>query len=82
MISITPPFVLRLSKDERRVFQQNLKLQSDVAEKIYDGSVSAFTDYGFNSEVWQSRVLEYEVGRTDKSLIQKTFDFSIVKNLK
>jgi len=24
MISITPPFVLRLSKDERKVFQQNL----------------------------------------------------------
>jgi hypothetical protein len=23
MISIVPPFVLRLSKDERRVFQQN-----------------------------------------------------------
>jgi hypothetical protein len=24
MISTAPPFVLRLSKDERRVFQQNL----------------------------------------------------------
>lgn len=49
-----------------------MKLQTDVAEKIYDGSVPAFTDYGFNSEEWQSRVLEREVGRTDKTLIQNT----------
>ena len=53
-----------------------------MAEKIYDGSVAAFTDYGFNSEEWQSRVLEHEVGRTDKALIQKTFDFSVVRSLK
>jgi NitT/TauT family transport system substrate-binding protein len=59
-----------------------MKLQTDTAEKIYDGSVPAFTDYGFNSEDWQAKVLEFEVGKTDKSLIQKTFDFSIVKNLK
>ena len=29
MISEAPPFVLRLSKDERRVFQQNLIVMSD-----------------------------------------------------
>ena len=29
MISTAPPFVLRLSKDERRVFQQNLIVMSD-----------------------------------------------------
>jgi NitT/TauT family transport system substrate-binding protein len=59
-----------------------MKLQTDVAEKIYDGSVQAFTDYGYNPEDWQAKVLEFEVGKTDKSLIQKTFDFSVVKNLK
>jgi len=29
MISPAPPFVLRLSKDERRVFQQNQIVMSD-----------------------------------------------------
>jgi hypothetical protein len=28
-ISTTPPFVLRLSKEERRVFQQNLNVQQN-----------------------------------------------------
>ncbi len=64
------------------ILSRFMKLQTDVAEKIYDGSVQAFTDYGFNAEDWQSRVLEFEVGRTDKSLIQKTFDFSVVRSLK
>ncbi len=77
---------LRVIKTNRKLSVASLakfmKLQTDVAEKIYDGSVQAFTDYGFNSEDWQSKVLEHEVGRTDKSLIQKSFDFSVVKNLK
>jgi NitT/TauT family transport system substrate-binding protein len=76
----------RLIKTNRKlavaVLANFMKLQSDVAEKIYDGSVPAFTDSGFNGEDWQARVLEYEVGKTDKNLIQKTFDFSILKNLK
>ena len=59
-----------------------MKLQTDMAEKIYDGSVEAFTDHGFNSEDWQSKVLEFEVGKTDKTLIQKTFDFSMIRNFK
>jgi hypothetical protein len=37
-----------------------MNLQADMAEKIYDGSVQAFTAYGFNSEDWQSRVLQFE----------------------
>jgi NitT/TauT family transport system substrate-binding protein len=59
-----------------------MKLQPDVAEKIYDGSVGAFTENGFNSEDWQAKVLELEVGRSDKNLIQKSFDFSLLRNLK
>jgi hypothetical protein len=31
MISMAPPFVLRLSKDERRVFQQNQLLTYSIA---------------------------------------------------
>jgi NitT/TauT family transport system substrate-binding protein len=59
-----------------------MKLQTDMAEKIYDGSVPAFTENGFNSEDWQSKVLEFEVGKTDKGLVQKSFDFSIIRNFK
>jgi NitT/TauT family transport system substrate-binding protein len=77
---------LRVIKTNRKlsvaILANFMKLQPDVAEKIYDGSVPAFTDYGFGTEDWQAKVLEFEVGKTDKSLIQKTFDFSIVKNFK
>lgn len=59
-----------------------MKLSADLADKIYDGSVSAFTEFGFNPEDWQAKVLEFEVGRTDKSLIPKTLDFSLLKSLK
>ena len=34
MISITPPFVLRLSKDERRVFQQNHNLNNLLRREV------------------------------------------------
>ena len=64
------------------VLSRFMKLQTDVAEKIYDGSHQAFTDYGFGSEDWQFKVLEFEVAKTDKSLIQKTFDFSMVRKFK
>jgi NitT/TauT family transport system substrate-binding protein len=59
-----------------------MKLQTDLAEKIYDGSVGAFTENGFNSEDWQSKVLELEVGRTDKNSIRNSFDFSVLRSLK
>jgi len=35
MISTAPPFVLRLSKDERRVFQQNQKSMSDTSSDCW-----------------------------------------------
>ena len=35
VISTVPPFVLRLSKDERRVFQQNLKIYSDPKPALH-----------------------------------------------
>ena len=77
---------LRVIKTNRKlsvaILSKFMNLPTDVAEKIYDGSVSAFTDYGFGSEEWQSRLLEFEVGRTDKALVQKTFDFSVVRKLK
>jgi len=51
-------------------------------ESVYDGILPSFTDYGFNGEDWQMKVLEHEVGRADKSLAQKIFDFSVLKSLK
>ena len=42
-----------------------MKLQTDIAEKIYDGSVPAFTENGFNSEDWQSKLLQYR-GRANQ----------------
>ncbi len=49
MISPAPPFVLRLSKDERRVFQQNRKKYSDPTWALEWGSfifLSPASDFG------------------------------------
>ena len=50
-----------------------LSLQPDVAESVYDGIVPLFTDYGYNSEEWQAKVLDNEVGRSDKNFGAKNF---------
>lgn len=77
---------LRVLKTNRKVsaaiLSKFINLRPDIAESIYDATLPAFTEYGFNSEDWQAQVLEHEVGRTDKSLVQKTFDFSAVRSLK
>ena len=51
-------------------------------ESVDDGILPSFTDYGFSGEDWEMKVLEHEVGRADKRLVQKTFDFSVLKGLK
>ena len=40
-------------------------------ESVYDGILPSFTDYGFNGEDWQMKVLEHEIRRADKGLVQK-----------
>ena len=76
----------RFFKTNRKVsvaiFAKFLNLQPEVAESVYDGVLPSFTDYGFNGEDWQMKVLEHEVGQADKSLVQKTFDFSVLRALK
>jgi len=42
----------------------------------------ATAESGSNGEDWQMKVLEHEVGRADKNLVQRTFDFSGLKALK
>ena len=77
---------LRLFKTNRKVsapiLTKFLNLPPEIAESVYDSTLPAFTEQGFNSEDWQVRVLEHEVGRADKSLVQKTFDFSVIRTLK
>ncbi len=90
--NIIAPFIratwrgLRVLKTDRKVsvsiLSKFLNLRPDIAESVYEATLPSFTDYGFNSEDWQAKVLEYETGRSDRSLIQKTFDFSIVRSLK
>jgi NitT/TauT family transport system substrate-binding protein len=77
---------LRFFKTNRKgsvtIFAKFLNLQPEIAESVYDGILPSFTEYGFNGEDWQTKVLEHEVGRADKGLIQKTFDFSVLKSFK
>ncbi len=77
---------LRLLKTNRKIsvpiMSKFLNLQPDIANSVYDSTLPSFTDYGFNGEDWQLKVLEQEIGRADKNLAQKAFDFSVVRNLK
>jgi ABC-type nitrate/sulfonate/bicarbonate transport system substrate-binding protein len=77
---------LRLLKTDRKVsvpiMSRFLNLQPEIAESVYESTLPSFTEYGFNSEDWQVKVLEHEVGRADKSSVQKTFDFSVVRSFK
>jgi hypothetical protein len=59
-----------------------MKVEREIGEKIYDGSVDSFTDTGFISEDFQRKVLEFEFEKADKAMMQKAFDFSVVANLK
>ena len=58
MISTAPPFVLRLSKDERRVFQQNEISTSTVTELNSEGSFAA----GVPGEYQIGRILSTNSG--------------------
>jgi NitT/TauT family transport system substrate-binding protein len=64
------------------IITKYMKVDRDMAQKIYDGSVDSLTDSGFVSEDFQRKVLEFEFGRADDAMLQKAFDFSVVKNLK
>ena len=59
-----------------------MKVDRDMAQKIYDGSVDSLTDEGFVSEDFQRKVLEFEFGRADDAMLHKAFDFSVVKTLR
>ena len=61
----SPPFVLRLSKDEGRVFQQNQK--SEVRDPDVGDQTSGFSTYRFlPSKSWTERLQEH-LSRQDPS---------------
>lgn len=64
------------------IIAKYMKVDRDMAQKIYDGSVDSLTDAGFVSEDFQRKVLEFEFSRADDGMLQKAFDFSVVKSLK
>jgi NitT/TauT family transport system substrate-binding protein len=55
---------------------------TDTAAKIYEGSVTLFTDSGFVSETYQRQVIQYSLGKFDPGMPAKGFDFSIVRSFK
>lgn len=57
-----------------------MDVQTEMAAKLYDGSVESFTDSGFISEDFQRKVLTFEFGRADDVMMRNAFDFSVVKN--
>ena len=77
---------LRFFRNDREgtipILLKYMKVDREIGEKIYDGSVDSFIDTGFISEEFQRKVLEFEFDKADKGMAQKAFDFSIVRNLK
>jgi NitT/TauT family transport system substrate-binding protein len=77
---------LRFFRNDREgtipILAKYMKVERAVGEKIYDGSVESFTESGFIPEEFQKKVLDFEFGKADPSMLQKAFDFSIVRDLK
>lgn len=77
---------LRFFRNDREgtipILLKYMKVDREMGEKIYDGSVDSFIDTGFISEEFQRKVLEFEFGKADKGMAQKAFDFSLVRSLK
>ena len=59
-----------------------MKVDQAAGEKIYDGSVDSFIDTGMISEEFQRKVLEFEFDKADQAMLQKAFDFSLLRELK
>ncbi|HEY7163281.1 MAG TPA: ABC transporter substrate-binding protein [Candidatus Binatia bacterium] len=75
--------VLKINrKTSLQIMGKFLNLTPEITELVYDSTISSFTENGFNGEDWQVNVLEHETGRADRTLVQKTFDFSVVKGFK
>jgi ABC-type nitrate/sulfonate/bicarbonate transport system substrate-binding protein len=63
------------------IMSKYMNIERDMAEKIYDASVDAFTDTGFISDDFQKKVMEFEFGKAEPAMLQKAFDFSLVRSL-
>jgi NitT/TauT family transport system substrate-binding protein len=73
--------------DRERALKSMTKAMSvprELAERIYDGNVSAFVSNGLISEDYQEKVLDFElktIGTEKKVQRERFFDFSIIKSL-
>ena len=59
-------------------------VSSDMAQRTYDGNLSAFVSNGLVSEDFQEKVLEFElkaIGTDKKVRRDRVFDFSVMKSL-
>lgn len=64
------------------ILAKYMNVPPETAAIIYQGSVKLFTDSGFVSEDFQRKVIEYSLGKFEPSMMQKAFDFSIVRSFK
>ena len=64
------------------IMSRFLNLQPEIANSVYESTSPSFTEYGFNGEDWQVKLVEQEIGREDRNLAQKAFDFSVVRSFK
>jgi NitT/TauT family transport system substrate-binding protein len=73
--------------DRERALKSMMKAMSvsrDLAERTYEGNVSAFVANGLISEDYQEKVLDFElktIGTEKKVQRERFFDFSIMKSL-
>ena len=73
--------------DRERALKTMMKTMSvsrELAERIYDGNVSAFVSNGLISQDYQEKVLDFElktIGTEKKVQRDSFFDFSIMKSL-
>jgi ABC-type nitrate/sulfonate/bicarbonate transport system substrate-binding protein len=64
-----------------KLMVKHLKIDEDAATKTYDRWIDRFTADGAISDDFVRKVLEFEFGKASPDMVEKAFDFSIVKSL-
>jgi NitT/TauT family transport system substrate-binding protein len=79
---------LRIFRSDReralRAMMKAMSVPRELAERIYEGNVSAFVPNGLISEDYREKVLDFElktIGTEKRVQRDKFFDFSIMKSL-
>lgn len=76
---------LRYFKSNRaesiKLMAKHLKIEDAAATKTYDMWIDRFTKDGALDDAFVRKVLEFEFGKATTEMVDKAFDFSIVKSL-